>query len=172
MQGRLWDEARIAVRTSKPSQGYVFFNDLCHIPRIARNCVANYNPSCTRFTHVSNERNIIIMKRLSMLAFFICSLVYHSNCAAAAKVVSYPITRALPNYAQTSVASLSRRANTDEILTNNISLGAYYASVQVGTPAQTLTLLLGTGSSDVWVVDKLAATCSSSNCLTPCQYYN
>jgi hypothetical protein len=112
------------------------------------------------------------MNRPSTGFAFIYGLVYLSACVSAANVVAYTVTRTLPDNGQPSVRSLLRRATVGETLTNNASLGGYYASVQVGTPAQMLTLLLGTGSSDVWVIDKLASSCLNTMCLTPCKPIN
>ncbi|CAK7206587.1 hypothetical protein SEUCBS139899_009386 [Sporothrix eucalyptigena] len=49
-----------------------------------------------------------------------------------------------------------------ETLVNNVTGGGYYASVSVGTPGQTQTLVIDTGSSDVWVVAYDADLCTSS----------
>lgn len=38
----------------------------------------------------------------------------------------------------------------------------YFAAVEIGTPAQSLNVILDTGSSDLWVVDDSCQTCSSS----------
>jgi len=68
------------------------------------------------------------------------------------------------------MASLLRRGYVGEPLYNNVSFGGYLASVQVGTAAQTLMLQLGTGSSDVWVIDQSSSICQSSEgCITPCE---
>ncbi|PNY24890.1 Elongation factor G, mitochondrial [Tolypocladium capitatum] len=49
----------------------------------------------------------------------------------------------------------------DSALNNNIQLGGYIATVQVGTPGQQLSLQLDTGSSDVWVPSNKASICRS-----------
>ena len=103
------------------------------------------------------------MKPTSLRDVLIYSLIYALDFAVAARVVSYPISK-LPG-------ALSRRDAPAEILTNNYTLGVYYASVQVGTPAQALQLVLGTGSSDVWIIDAGAPVCQTNFCLTPCKSY-
>ncbi|EFX06105.1 aspartic-type endopeptidase [Grosmannia clavigera kw1407] len=53
--------------------------------------------------------------------------------------------------------------NTDQItISNNVSSGGYFAECEVGTPAQTLTLQLDTGSSDTWLPASNASVCSTS----------
>lgn len=62
---------------------------------------------------------------------------------------------------------------------NNVTGGGYYANISVGTPGQTVTLRLDTGSSDTWVVSPSAALCSSAStqyeydtgCSTPCMSF-
>lgn len=57
---------------------------------------------------------------------------------------------------------LSRRATYAHQLANNITGGGYFADVQVGTPGQTVTMVLDTGSSDAWVIKPIADLCVSS----------
>lgn len=47
------------------------------------------------------------------------------------------------------------------MLTCYVLLGGYYAEVALGTPPQPVTLILDTGSSDVWVLDTHADLCQS-----------
>lgn len=55
---------------------------------------------------------------------------------------------------------LGKRSGTiTQSLINNITAGSYLAEVKVGTPPQTMTLALDTGSSDVWVVSSDAEIC-------------
>ena len=54
---------------------------------------------------------------------------------------------------------LSRRASFSTTLINEKS--AYFAKVQVGTPAQTVTLHVDTGSSDLWLLSETADLCNS-----------
>ena len=58
---------------------------------------------------------------------------------------------------------LSRSSNSFiSDLTNNIS--TYVATVKVGTPPQTLTMQLDTGSSDTWVPAPNASVCKNGGC--------
>ncbi|KAK9383495.1 aspartic peptidase domain-containing protein [Kockiozyma suomiensis] len=47
--------------------------------------------------------------------------------------------------------ALRRRDTVAVELANSVDKGAYLASISLGTPAQNLTVLLDTGSSDLWV---------------------
>ncbi|KIH91867.1 hypothetical protein SPBR_01584 [Sporothrix brasiliensis 5110] len=60
---------------------------------------------------------------------------------------------------------LTRRAtaNTDSsTIDNNLSQGGYFATCKIGTPQQTLTLQLDTGSSDIWVPSSINSADSST----------
>ncbi|RYP64828.1 hypothetical protein DL769_006503 [Monosporascus sp. CRB-8-3] len=77
-----------------------------------------------------------------------------ASFAAAQRVVSMGIgkTKRLP--------PLHKRADPIlQELHNNLTGGGYYAEVSVGTPPQTVNLILDTGSSDVWVLDSNANLC-------------
>lgn len=54
------------------------------------------------------------------------------------------------------------RTPFDEDLTNNLTSGAYFAQVEVGTPGQTLSLHVDTGSTDVWVLGTNTNLCTNS----------
>lgn len=112
------------------------------------------------------------MKPLSLFTVIFFGALYLCNCALAAKVVAYNVTRILPGNGGSSGAGLSRRGDVNESLFNNLTYGGYMASVQVGTPYQTLNLQLSTGSSDIWVLDETSSQCSSSQgCITPCKSF-
>ncbi|KAI0886113.1 aspartic peptidase domain-containing protein [Annulohypoxylon maeteangense] len=58
--------------------------------------------------------------------------------------------------------ALHRRGGTySQELNNNLTGGGYYAQVTVGTPPQTVDLIVDTGSSDVWILDSNANLCHS-----------
>ncbi|KAI0595229.1 aspartic peptidase domain-containing protein [Biscogniauxia sp. FL1348] len=62
----------------------------------------------------------------------------------------------------TNNPTLRRRSPTySQELNNNITGGGYYADVFIGTPPQPVSLVLDTGSSDVWVLDTNANICRS-----------
>jgi hypothetical protein len=77
--------------------------------------------------------------------------------AAAARVVPISVSRTA-----TARPSLHRRATYQQQLTNNHTANEYYAVVQVGTPAQSVTLIIDTGSSDTWVFDASAELCTNA----------
>lgn len=61
-----------------------------------------------------------------------------------------------------ALPALHKRAGTySQELNNNLTGGGYYAQVTVGTPPQTVDLIVDTGSSDVWVLDSDANLCKS-----------
>ncbi|KAL2023318.1 hypothetical protein VTK56DRAFT_3056 [Thermocarpiscus australiensis] len=74
--------------------------------------------------------------------------------AAAQRVVPMSITRAiLPEN------PLDRRGSVSSTLANNRT--AYFTKWQIGTPPQTVTLQVDTGSSDLWVLSKDSDLCTS-----------
>jgi len=97
-------------------------------------------------------------------------------------VLAAVVVKVTKNYPAT--ASLSRRglallprAEITETIANNVSDGSYLATVAVGTPPQTVKLVLDTGSSDTWLVAKSADLCvnvadqaeEGGGCVTPCK---
>ncbi|KAK7421675.1 hypothetical protein QQZ08_009849 [Neonectria magnoliae] len=60
---------------------------------------------------------------------------------------------------------LTRRSATfEEVITNKKRKGGYFATAEVGSPGQNVTLLLDTGSSDIWVPWSNASICDNSGC--------
>lgn len=49
-------------------------------------------------------------------------------------------------------------------LLNNITNGAYVTTIKVGSPEQTLTLQVDTGSSDTWLPSTQAQICQTGGC--------
>lgn len=84
--------------------------------------------------------------------------------AEAVNVVSMDIakTPAVGKQILKNSRGLGRRGTILESLGNNVTGGSYQAVVQVGTPPQTMTLAIDTGSSDVWVLSPDAQICESS----------
>jgi hypothetical protein len=58
---------------------------------------------------------------------------------------------------------LRRDGTVFEALTNGMSL--YYANVTVGTPGQSFSLQIDTGSSDVWFPSVSNPTCVAGGCI-------
>ncbi|KAI1359102.1 aspartic peptidase domain-containing protein [Xylaria arbuscula] len=91
------------------------------------------------------------------VSFSLVCLAAVATPAVAQKVVSLSFARASPGH-----PTLRKRAGTySQELNNNLTGGGYYAEVALGTPPQPVTLILDTGSSDVWVLDSHADLCSS-----------
>lgn len=81
--------------------------------------------------------------------------------AAAQNVVEFDLHRGFPGINVGVLPHLSARATQVQELVNNITGSGYYCEVQVGTPPQTVNMLIDTGSSDTWVVSHRADLCSS-----------
>ncbi|CAJ2499792.1 Uu.00g026450.m01.CDS01 [Anthostomella pinea] len=79
---------------------------------------------------------------------------------ASAQVVQWDIAKRA-----NGAPKLTRRADgsVEEVITNEKNRGGYFASCQVGTPGQKLTLQLDTGSSDIWVPSSNSAVCEQSS---------
>ncbi|KAI1779416.1 aspartic peptidase domain-containing protein [Hypoxylon cercidicola] len=90
----------------------------------------------------------------------ISALVVASVAAATAtaqRVIPVTFSKPTPR-----LPALHKRAGTySQELNNNLTGGGYYAQVTVGTPAQTVDLIVDTGSSDVWILDSDADLCRS-----------
>jgi hypothetical protein len=89
------------------------------------------------------------------------SLLALGSGALSQNVVQFNVTKGLPGVHLGSVPPVARRGTYSEQLINSISGGGYYVQVKVGTPAQTLTMLLDTGSSDAWVLGHDADLCTN-----------
>ncbi|VUC30035.1 unnamed protein product [Clonostachys rosea] len=62
--------------------------------------------------------------------------------------------------------SLQRRSKStfEETILNEKGRGGYFATVQIGSPGQNMTMQLDTGSSDVWIPHCDASVCKSGLC--------
>ena len=87
---------------------------------------------------------------MQLNSLVVCLLV---TVAGAQRVV--PLTVTKERHTQ-----LQRRGPFSENLFNNRSAMTYYATVEVGTPGQKATLIVDTGSSDVWVLSNTADLCT------------
>ncbi|KAE8448981.1 hypothetical protein EG329_008569 [Mollisiaceae sp. DMI_Dod_QoI] len=80
-----------------------------------------------------------------------------SSCVSATVTMSIAKSRGITNLKK---RNLSPRATITESLANNFTGGDYIAQVSVGTPPQTQTLAIDTGSSDVWLMSSTADICT------------
>ncbi|KAK6952170.1 hypothetical protein Daesc_006703 [Daldinia eschscholtzii] len=100
------------------------------------------------------------MRILSALATAVAAAA-----AAAGAATSTSSQKVIPvsfGRSTTRQPALHRRAGTySQELNNNLTGGGYYAQVTVGTPPQTVDLVVDTGSSDVWILDSRADLCRS-----------
>ncbi|KAK3939463.1 aspartic peptidase domain-containing protein [Diplogelasinospora grovesii] len=96
------------------------------------------------------------------VSWVVAALLSFSGTVTAQNVVQFGLNRGLPGIKLGSLPPLARRATYTEPLANNITGGGYYAEVTVGTPGQTVTMVLDTGSSDAWVVSYKANLCTSA----------
>jgi hypothetical protein len=94
------------------------------------------------------------MMRVSL--FFIAAAAFTS----AQKVVPLTFSRGDPRHNTLHKRSGGGGTYSQE-LNNNLTGGGYYADVALGSPPQPVTLILDTGSSDVWVLDSDADLCQS-----------
>jgi len=89
----------------------------------------------------------------------ILSIAALSSCTLAAVTMNIAKNpQAVPRKIRRDLLS---RATITESLSNNVTGGDYIAQVSVGTPPQTLTLLIDTGSSDVWMLASTADLCTN-----------
>jgi len=79
--------------------------------------------------------------------------------ASARRVVPVTIRRQ-PAPEGLPVRRRTQRASFHEDLANNMTVGAYFAEVEVGTPGQKMTLHIDTGSTDVWLLSQSADLCT------------
>ncbi|KAM7209662.1 Aspartic peptidase domain containing protein [Naviculisporaceae sp. PSN 640] len=90
-------------------------------------------------------------------------LALSSETTASKNVLEFNLNRGFPGV-RVGVGvphGISRRETHVGSLLNNITGGAYYIDVMVGTPGQLVSMILDTGSSDAWVVSPGADLCRS-----------
>ncbi|KAK9802151.1 putative Aspartic peptidase domain-containing protein [Seiridium cardinale] len=98
------------------------------------------------------------MKPSSALAAAAACAVSLTPPTAAQRVVPIGIKRT----GQKSLP-VNKRTTFTQSLYNNVTGAGYYANVAIGTPPQNLTLILDTGSSDIWLLSKDANLCASES---------
>lgn len=87
---------------------------------------------------------------------FALALALTATTVTAQRVVSLGISKVKKG------AALQRRVSTyAATISNNLTLGGYVATCQVGTPPQTIMLAVDTGSSDVWMLSTSTDLCTS-----------
>jgi hypothetical protein len=99
------------------------------------------------------------MHRASAVALLLTAAI-----SPALAIVKFPITRRndLP-VNHISPRHLARRGTiTESLLNNHTGSTLYLATISVGTPAQTISLDIDTGSSDVYVIATGADECTSA----------
>ncbi|KAL2271322.1 hypothetical protein VTJ83DRAFT_693 [Remersonia thermophila] len=87
------------------------------------------------------------------------ALLVGAACAASNTpgIVKWDIQR---QHRRQELTRLGKRADTyEEVITNEEMRGGYFATCQIGTPGQPVTLQLDTGSSDIWVPANTAQVC-------------
>ncbi|KAI1392246.1 aspartic peptidase domain-containing protein [Hypoxylon trugodes] len=96
---------------------------------------------------------------LSTIATASIALGVGANAATTQKVIPVPFSKPTSR-----LPALRGRAGTySQELNNNLTGGGYYAQVTLGTPPQTVDLVVDTGSSDVWVLASSANLCQSKS---------
>jgi hypothetical protein len=108
---------------------------------------------------------------MKVLTAFLAAIA--ADLSIAQKVLPIAISRS----EHASLSSVTRRTSYTQNLSNNITGGGYYADVTLGTPPQSVRLILDTGSADVWVVSNQAQLCQSQTgqlvygyCLATCEF--
>jgi hypothetical protein len=130
-------------------------------------CVHVLLYSLTQGTYNCQNRQYI-MKMLSVITAFLLSLACLPGYASAA--ISFPVTRNVPENKELYPRELKPRLSTpiEQSLDNDRPRGAYYATVVIGNPGQSIHLDISTGSSDIWLIDSSAPVCANITCYTPC----
>lgn len=88
-------------------------------------------------------------------------LALASAAIAENNVLNFPLSRGVPHFRIGNIRQNAKRDTYSQALINNITGGAYYAEVSVGTPGQKVSVVLDTGSSDLWVVSYKADLCTN-----------
>lgn len=107
------------------------------------------------------------MKTTSCSTAWLLFPILLASSGFAANVVQMTISKANSNAEVTRrdldmfTESLYQRGTISEDLLNNITGGSYMAAISVGSPAQSISLVIDTGSSDVFLLADTADQCTS-----------
>lgn len=103
------------------------------------------------------------MKAIHSIAVSLLSILAFTSTALAVNVVSMSVSKPAQARSQALLRPrrISARATIFESLANNETGGSYMADVMVGTPGQPISLVLDTGSSDVFVLANTADECTN-----------
>jgi hypothetical protein len=132
--------------------------------------VANFTPNRSSSIQLATAK----MWKLSACYLFSTAVLINYTLA----VLTLNIVRG-PQYNQgVDTQRIKGRATITATLNNNVTGGAYYVEVDVGTPAQRQRLVVDTGSSDTWILDSKADLCtvpriqesSFGGCETTCMF--
>lgn len=132
----------------------------CEHPAKVRQVIARhpsvYNKCSLFLTFSAHQFPKPIMKSLN----YAISLLALSSYAAALNVVSVSIQKV--SNTELIRRGLSPRATITESILNNASGGSYMANVNIGTPPQAISLVIDTGSSDVFSLSYQADECTNA----------
>lgn len=110
------------------------------------------------------------MKSLQIVGAFLLTVYcqFGRVDADGSKVLQYDVSQKQLKR-RSSDTHLKRRGLLNETLANNVA--SYYATVEVGTPPQTIYLELSTSDPDIWLLDP-KGTCSQTEkeCVSTCTW--
>jgi len=88
----------------------------------------------------------------------ITALVALPAAAALTRVPMKKVENFRPNFETAAAELASKYAGTGNVVINNFQNAQYFGEVSVGTPAQTVSVIYDTGSSNLWVPSKKSGT--------------
>lgn len=94
------------------------------------------------------------------MRLILAALLALSSGASSQHVVQFNVSKDLPGVHVGTGPSLASRGTYSGELVNSLAGGGYFTQVKVGSPPQTITMLLDTGSSDAWVLSHEADLCT------------
>lgn len=139
----------------------IFDPNNCQPPLPIESSVIQKPPSSTiRRNRLNISSNLSISKLFFTMAKELLSAILLSSlaCEAVAGIIQ------LDTWKQTSSppTSIGARQSFQESIINNVTGGSYMISTCWGTPCQNISLVLDTGSSDVWALANNADQCTSA----------